>query len=80
MYTEYSAPVVCDATNISCPLLIGTVSPSEARPQILDQLPVERERGITVKAQTATMYYQFKQQRYMMNLIDTPVRIGYLTV
>lgn len=42
--------------------------------QVLDHLPVERERGITVKAQTASMIYQHGGHRYLLNLIDTPVR------
>ena len=41
--------------------------------QVLDHLPVERERGITVKAQTASMIYQYSGHRYLLNLIDTPV-------
>lgn len=38
----------------------------------LDQLPVERERGITVKAVCATMHTQHKGLKYELNLIDTP--------
>ena len=48
----------------------GTVRASPDNKQLLDRLPVERERGITVKAQTATMLYS----NHMLNLIDTPVR------
>ena len=47
----------------------GTVRASPDNKQLLDRLPVERERGITVKAQTATMLYS----NHMLNLIDTPV-------
>ena len=43
--------------------------------QVLDHLPVERERGITVKAQTASMVYHHAGHRYLLNLIDTPVRL-----
>lgn len=39
---------------------------------ILDALPVERERGITVKAQSASMFYPHNGQVYLLNLIDTP--------
>ena len=42
--------------------------------QVLDHLPVERERGITVKAQTASMVCQHSGHHYLLNLIDTPVR------
>lgn len=39
--------------------LTGTIKPGDNK-QILDKLDVERERGITVKAQTATMLYRYK--------------------
>lgn len=41
---------------------------------MLDKLQVERERGITVKAQTASLFYSRHGQEYLLNLIDTPVR------
>lgn len=40
---------------------------------MLDKLQVERERGITVKAQTASLFYNYEGQEYLLNLIDTPV-------
>ncbi|KAK5978774.1 Translation factor GUF1 mitochondrial [Trichostrongylus colubriformis] len=48
--------------------LAGVVKPGERSSQMLDRLPVERERGITVKAQTAALPYK----DYLLNLIDTP--------
>ncbi len=52
----------------------GVIDPNTSNQQVLDRLPVERERGITVKAQTATMFYQMQREgMFMMNLIDTPV-------
>ena len=47
--------------------------------QVLDQLQVERDRGITVKAQTATMMYydNRNQEEYLINLIDTPGHIDF---
>ena len=52
----------------------GVIDPNISNQQVLDRLPVERERGITVKAQTATMFYQMQRGgMFMMNLIDTPV-------
>jgi len=41
--------------------------------QVLDRLEVERKRGITVKAQTASMFYEYDGKEYLLNLIDTPV-------
>ncbi|EDQ87920.1 uncharacterized protein MONBRDRAFT_9705 [Monosiga brevicollis MX1] len=48
-----------------------------ARPQVLDKLQVERERGITVKAQTATSFYTHEGVEYMLNLIDTPGHVDF---
>ena len=41
--------------------------------QVLDKLQVERERGITVKAQTASLVHTYDGEEYLLNLIDTPV-------
>ena len=51
--------------------LTGTIEPGGNR-QILDKLDVERERGITVKAQTCTMIYNHLGQDYLLHLVDTP--------
>lgn len=45
--------------------------------QVLDKLKVERERGITVKAQTASMLYKQNNLRYLLNLIDTPGHVDF---
>jgi elongation factor 4 len=45
--------------------------------QVLDHLPVERERGITVKAQTASMVHLHRGDRYLLNLIDTPGHVDF---
>ena len=51
------------------------VNTNKKNEQILDKLQVERERGITVKAQTASLVYNYKGEDYLLNLIDTPVSI-----
>ncbi|MCL5436331.1 MAG: translation elongation factor 4 [Candidatus Dependentiae bacterium] len=55
----------------------GTLSSREKHEQFLDQLQVERERGITVKAQTASMFYELDGTMYLLNLIDTPGHVDF---
>lgn len=54
-------------------VFIGVIDKGASNKQVLDHLPVERQRGITVKAQTASMRYSFQGKQYLLNLIDTPV-------
>ncbi|KAF3891630.1 Translation factor GUF1, mitochondrial [Trichophyton interdigitale] len=58
--------------------LTGTIKPGENK-QVLDKLDVERERGITVKAQTCTMLYNYKGEDYLLHLIDTPGHVDFRT-
>ena len=55
--------------------IVGTISRNSDNKQVLDKLQVERERGITVKAQTASLFYNYKGETYLLNLIDTPVSV-----
>ena len=51
----------------------GGLSAREMESQVLDSMDLENERGITIKAQTATLNYKAKDgQTYLLNLIDTP--------
>lgn len=45
--------------------------------QVLDSLQVERERGITVKAQSASLLYNYNDEVYLLNLIDTPGHVDF---
>ena len=57
----------------------GTISASDGNKQILDKLDVERERGITVKAQTCTMIYKAARDGldYLLHLVDTPGHVDF---
>ncbi len=55
--------------------IVGTIPDNVKNEMYLDKLQVEKERGITVKAQTCTILYPHTDGvTYMINLIDTPVR------
>ena len=56
--------------------LTGTIVPG-ANKQVLDKLDVERERGITVKAQTCSMLYNYRGLDYLLHLVDTPGHVDF---
>jgi len=55
----------------------GTVVGKQMQEQVLDDMELERERGITIKSHAIQMEYQYQGEKYILNLIDTPGHVDF---
>ena len=57
--------------------ITGSVNEHDMKDQLLDSMDIERERGITIKLNAVELNYKYKDENYILHLIDTPGHVDF---